>query len=98
MDSGNYCYFDYFVVKEVDMAKAAAYKSKARTSVIRATSRVSVKVSVKGADNYYTLEYTEERQIPEVEGVDLAKERKMLWDTVNTEVDNQIEDIYKMYK
>ena len=71
------------------MAKAK-YTSKAETLTIKATSRVSVKVK----ETYYTLEYTEERMIPDVTGIDLKQERKALWDTVNTEVDNQVQDIY----
>lgn len=69
------------------------YKSKAKISSIRATSRASVKVK----DNYYTVEYTEERLIPDSEDIDMDLERKILWDTVNTECDNQIEDILTMY-
>ena len=68
--------------------------SKAVTTKITATSRISLK---KG-ETFYTLEFSEERTIPAVEGVDIALERKLLWDTVNTEVDNQAEDVQKMYK
>lgn len=75
-------------------SKKASYKSVAVTTVIRATSRASVKVG----ESYYTLEYSEERLIPEMEGVDLNKEREFLWETVNTECDHQIEDILKSYK
>lgn len=69
------------------------YVSKAVTTNIRATSRASVKVR----DNYYTVEYTEERTIPQIDDVDIAKEREILWDCVNNEVDNQIEDIIKSF-
>lgn len=65
------------------MSNDTNYESKAITTQIRATSRVSIKIF----DNFYTLEYTEERTIPQVEGVDLEKERKLLWDKVNSEVD-----------
>ena len=70
------------------------YKSKATVTSITATSRASVKVN----DSYYTLEYSEERMIPEVEGVDIAKEREDLWNTVNAECDKQIEDVLKTFK
>jgi len=68
------------------------YKAQAIPVSIKATSRVSVKVN----DTFYTLEYTEERHIPDPEGasVDIEKERKILWDTVNGEVDKQVEDVY----
>lgn len=69
------------------------YESKAITTQIRATSRASVKVR----DNYYTVEYSEERTIPDVEGVNLEEEKRILWDDVNGEVDAQIEDIIKSF-
>ena len=75
------------------MSNDTNYESKAITTQIRATSRASVKVH----DNYYTVEYTEERTIPQIEGVNLEEERKLLWDTVNAECDNQIEDIIKSF-
>ena len=66
--------------------------SKAITTSIRITSRASVKVK----DNFYTVEYCEERSIPE--DADIEEERQALWDTCNGEVDGQIEDILKSYK
>ena len=75
------------------MSNDTNYVSKAITTQIRATSRASVKVR----DNYYTVEYTEERTIPQIDDVDIAKEREILWDCVNNEVDNQIEDIIKSF-
>lgn len=74
--------------------KKEDYKSKAITSTIKATSRISLKVN----ETFYTLEYTEERLIPAIEGIDIEKERAILWDTVNAEVDKQAEDVQKMYK
>ena len=74
--------------------KMKSTASKAVTTKITATSRISLK---KG-ETFYTLEFSEERTIPNVEGVDIELERKLLWDTVNTEVDNQAEDVQKMYK
>ena len=65
------------------------YISKAKVNVIRATSRASVKIR----DNYFTVEYSEERVIPDDSTVDIEKERALLWDTVNAECDNQILDI-----
>lgn len=62
------------------------------TTSIRATSRASMKVN----DSFYTIEYCEERSIQEND--DLEEERAKLWDTCNNEVDNQLEDILKMYK
>lgn len=73
---------------------AGEYESKAIISTIKATSRASVKIG----DSYYTMEYCEERVIPDVENVDIATERQILWDTVNGEVDNQINDIMQAFK
>jgi hypothetical protein len=65
------------------------YESKAIVTSISASSRASVKVK----DSYYTIEYSEERSIPDVEGVDIEQERAILWDIANGEVDRQIQDI-----
>ena len=69
------------------------YQSKATISSIRATSRASVKVR----DNFYTVEYSEERTLPTDIEYDIDKEREILWNTVNDEVDKQIEDIIKSF-
>ena len=73
--------------------KSEPYKSKAIINKITATSRMSVKIK----DNFYTIEYAEERLIPDIDGVDIDAEKKLLWDVVNGEVDNQIADIYELY-
>lgn len=70
------------------------YQSKATVNKITATSRASVKVK----DSYYTVEYSEERVIPDLPDVDIVKERQLLWDTVNKEVDMQVEDIMKAFR
>lgn len=70
------------------------YTQKAVTTTIKATSRASVKIR----DNFYTLEYCEERVIPDIEGVDLEEEKALLWETVNSEVDKQIEDVWNAMK
>lgn len=70
----------------------AEYTQKGVTTSIRATSRASVKVG----DSFYTLEWCEERSIPE--GADIVKERELLWNTCNEEVDAQIEDVLRTYK
>ena len=70
------------------------YEVKAITKTIKATSRASVKVG----ESYYTVEYSEERIIPDIEEIDIEKERKFLWEDINAECDNQIEDILKTFK
>lgn len=69
------------------------YESKAVISKITATSRASVKIK----DNYFTVEYSEERIIPDIDGISIKDERKLLWDTVNNEVDGQIQDILQSF-
>lgn len=64
----------------------------AKTTTIRATSRISTKIK----DTFYTFEYCEERQIED--GDDVVAEREKLWETCNTEVDNQVEETLKMYR
>lgn len=77
------------------MAENNEYVQKAVTSVIKATSRQSIKIR----DSYYTVEYSEERIIPqEINDVDLEEERLLLWDAVNTECDNQITEIDDMWR
>lgn len=65
---------------------------KAVTTSIRATSRASIKVR----DSFYTVEWCEERSVPE--DANLEEERKALWNTCNTEVDRQCDEIVKMFK
>lgn len=79
------------------MAKKKEYTSVATTTLIAATSRASIKVATPNGDAFYTVEYHEERTIPDLPEVNLAKERELLWDTCNNEVDNQIEDIQMTY-
>lgn len=64
-----------------------SYESKAIITTIKATSRVTLKIK----DNFYALEYTEERSIPDVDDVDIEMERKLLWNNVNDTVDDQAE-------
>ena len=71
-----------------------AYEVKGVPTKVTATSRVAIKIK----DNYYTVECSEERSIPDVEGVDIEKERQALFDDVNATVDGQIEDIYNTFK
>ena len=64
--------------------------TKATTTMIRATSRVSVKVK----DSFYTVEFCEERQVHD--DTDVEEARKELWETVNGEVDNQVAELFEL--
>jgi hypothetical protein len=70
------------------------YISKAVVTEISATSRVAIKVR----DNFYTVEYTEKRAIPDVEGIDIEAERIALFDAVNGIVDEQANDILRTFQ
>ena len=76
---------------ETNEKQEELYVSKAKVVSIRATSRASVKIK----DNYFTVEFSEERMIPDIKGVDLEEERALLWDTVNDECDNQVDWLRK---
>ena len=78
--------------------KDKPYSQQAITASIKFTSRASVAIKTKtGNTNYYTVEACEERLIPAIEGVDIAKERQLLWDAVNNECDLQIQEIVDIY-
>jgi len=70
------------------------YESKAIITKISATSRASVKID----DSYYTLEYSEERVIPDLPDIDIEEERLLLWDTVNGECDKAIAETWDAVK
>ena len=70
------------------------YESVAVVTEISAVSRVAVKIK----DNFYTVEYSEKRTVPDVDGVDIDLERKLMWDAVNKSVDEQVEEIVKSFK
>ena len=72
------------------------YIPKAKPTVIKFTSRASVKI-VNNGDHYYTIEYGEERQIDNFDEVDIDKERQLLIDDCNNQVDRQIEEIVKTF-
>ena len=71
-----------------------SYESKAIITTIKADSKCTVKVK----DNYYSIEFTEERSIPESPEVDINLERQLLWDDVNAVVDDQINQILDTFK
>lgn len=80
------------------MAKQREYFSQAVPTLIRATSRVSVKLN----ESFYTFEFQEERAFPidlvEEGQINFEKEKEMLWDEVHSQVDKQVSDIISMLK
>lgn len=68
---------------------------KAVTTKITATSRAAIKLK----DNFYTMEYSEERAVPEgLTDVEMHGERSLLFDDVNAVIDNQVEDLIKSFR
>lgn len=69
------------------------YESKAMVLTIKATSRVAIKIK----DNFYTVEYSEERSVPDAVDVNIDAERTVLWDDVNKIVDDQCASIIETF-
>ena len=72
------------------------YESKGEVSKITVSSRASVNIG----KNYYTFEYTEEKCFPISKiGIDfdIEKERQLMWENANREVDNQIKETLDYY-
>lgn len=69
------------------------YEVKAKPVEISATSRCAVRIK----DNYYTIEATEKRSIPDEAGIDMSNEWKALFDAVNAVVDDQCQDIINTF-
>lgn len=70
------------------------YESKATVTTIKATSKVTLKIK----DNFFSVEYTEERTVPDVDGVDIDAERECLFEDVNSVVDTQANEIRKTFR
>lgn len=60
-----------------------------RTTRIQATQRMAVKIR----DNYYTVEFLEEREVPNNPNLDLEEEKRLLFESVKNTVYSQIEEI-----
>lgn len=70
-----------------------SYEIKGVPTKITATSRSAVKIR----DNFYTVEASEERSIPNSD-VDMEKEYDALFNEVNDVVDKQVKDIVDTFK
>lgn len=70
-----------------------SYEIKGVPTKITATSRSAVKIR----DNFYTVEASEERSIPNSD-VDMEKEYDALFNEVNDVVDKQVKDIVETFK
>lgn len=72
----------------------AKYEVKGKTTKITATSRCAIKIK----DNYYTLELSEERVMPDDKSIDLDKEYDALFNSINSEIDTQMQDVLNSIK
>lgn len=75
------------------------YQPQAKVLTIKATSKVTLNLSGnRGKNNFYSVEYTEERAVPDcLTDEEMNEERKALWDTVNDIVDTQAQEIVKTF-
>lgn len=84
------------------MAKKTEYNIQGVPTKIAATSRCALCIRDKltGKDNYYTIEALEERTFPSNSAValNIDEEWKALFDSVNSVVDAQCEDIIQTFK
>ena len=76
------------------MATKKKYEIQGQTTSIRATSRVAICIK----NNYYTVESTEERYIPESDDINLELEWKALYESVNAITDSQCQEILDSFK
>lgn len=68
------------------------YVSKAKISILKFSSRASIKIK----DSFYTFEYGEERQIDNFDEINIDKEIQCLTDDCNNVVDRQVEEVVNM--
>ena len=70
------------------------YEPKAKTTEISYLSKATIKLR----DNFYSVEATETRSIPDVEGVDIKEEWKALCSEVDGLIDYQTEQIVNTFR
>ncbi len=71
----------------------SGYKVKGVTTKIQAVSRCAISIK----DNWYTIELTAERTLPEDDSVDVNEEYKDLFNSINDEVDRQMGEIINTF-
>ncbi|NLC03085.1 MAG: hypothetical protein GX787_02250 [Tissierellia bacterium] len=75
------------------------YEVKGKTTQFSATSRISFSMQDnKRKDIWYAIEYTEVRDLPDVEGIVVEEEKKALWDAVDKEVGTRFGEIVTNHK
>ena len=61
----------------------------ARVTKITQTMRMAVKIR----DNFYTVEYQEERALPNLPSIDLEQEKSILFDSCRDNIYKQVQEI-----
>lgn len=82
---------------ELDNNESDIYESKGEISKISVTSRASVNIG----KHFYTFEFMEEKCFPISKyGIDfdIQKEKQIMWNDANREVDNQIKETIEWIK
>ena len=75
------------------------YEVKGKTTQLSATSRISFSMQDnKRKDIWYAIEYTEVRDLPDIEGIIVEEEKKALWDGVDKEVGTRFGEIVANHK
>lgn len=69
------------------------YETHCHPKQILASSRCAIKIQ----DNYYTIETSETREVINLDGIDMEKEFKMLFDELNNITDAQVQDIIETF-
>lgn len=69
--------------------------SELKTTVLKVTSRASVKIG----DSFFTFEAGIEKSVPEdFDPALIPEEKKKMWDEMNTDIDNQIIEIQEFLR
>lgn len=69
--------------------------SELKTTVLKVTSRASVKIG----DSFFTFEAGIEKSVPDdFDPTLIPEEKKKMWDEMNTDIDNQIIEIQEFLR
>lgn len=69
--------------------KRNVQENQVRTTKIQQTMRMSVKIR----DNFYTVEYQEERAVPNSPNIDLEQEKSRLYESCRDNIYAQVQEI-----
>lgn len=81
-----------------ELPPVETYMPQSVTTTIRAEVGVSCELKVKGLTQWFRYSYCEERTVPATDTVDIEQERAALWNDVNRNVEEQIENALSAYQ